>query len=118
MQIGQTRRNFLASASSAAAAGVLGARSTLAEDGPPETTTIRLAFTTAICFAPFDKPKYACAVVIEHGGGSGAAYPIARDVMTYIFAPDKAMAVLEEFEKQWGGNVQQRMATRYNAFAA
>lgn len=71
-----------------------------------------------ICFAPFDKPKYACAVVIEHGGGSGAAYPIARDVMTYIFAPDKAMAVLEEFEKQWGGNVQQRMATRYNAFAA
>jgi penicillin-binding protein 2 len=26
-----------------------------------------------IAFAPFDKPKYACAVVIEHGGGSGAA---------------------------------------------
>jgi penicillin-binding protein 2 len=71
-----------------------------------------------ICFAPFDKPKYACAVVIEHGGGSAAAYPIARDVMTYIFAPDKAMAVLEEFEKQWGGNVQQRMSSRYNAFAA
>lgn len=71
-----------------------------------------------ICFAPFDKPKYACAVVIEHGGGSGAAYPIARDVMTYIFAPDKAMAVLEEFEKQWGGNVQQRMASRYASFAA
>ncbi|SMC30476.1 penicillin-binding protein 2 [Novosphingobium sp. B1] len=71
-----------------------------------------------ICFAPFDKPKYACAVVIEHGGGSGAAYPIARDVMTYIFAPDKAMAVLEDFEKQWGGNVQQRMAARYDAFAA
>ena len=57
-------------------------------------------------------------MVIEHGGGSGAAYPIARDVMTYIFAPDKAMAVLEEFEKQWGGNVQQRMAARYNSFAA
>lgn len=71
-----------------------------------------------ICFAPFDKPKYACAVAIEHGGGSGAAYPIARDVMTYIFAPDKAMAVLGEFEKQWGGNVQQRMAANYNIFAA
>ncbi|MES2303371.1 MAG: penicillin-binding protein 2 [Pseudomonadota bacterium] len=70
-----------------------------------------------ICFAPFDKPKYACAVAIEHGGGSGSAYPIARDVMTYIFAPDKAMEVLDGFEKQWGGNVQQRMATRYNAFA-
>ncbi|OYX60244.1 MAG: penicillin-binding protein 2 [Novosphingobium sp. 32-60-15] len=71
-----------------------------------------------IAFTPYDKPKYACAVVVEHGGGSGAAYPIARDVMTYIFAPDKAMAVLDEFEKQWGGNVQQRMSARYDSFAA
>lgn len=71
-----------------------------------------------IAFAPFDKPKYACAVVIEHGGGSGAAYPIARDVMTYIFDQAKAMEVLEGFEAQWGGNVQQRMASRYNVFAA
>jgi penicillin-binding protein 2 len=71
-----------------------------------------------ICFAPFDNPRYACAVVIEHGGGSGSAYPIARDVMTYLFDPGKAMQVLEEFEKQWGGNVQQRMAAKYNTFAA
>jgi penicillin-binding protein 2 len=71
-----------------------------------------------ICFAPFDKPRYACAVVVEHGGGSGAAYPIARDVMTYLFDQTKAMAVLEDFEKQWGGNVQQRMAAKYNVYAA
>ncbi|MFY7836056.1 MAG: penicillin-binding protein 2 [Novosphingobium sp.] len=71
-----------------------------------------------IAFAPFDKPKFACAVVIEHGGGSSAAYPIARDVMTYIFDPAKAMEVLDGFEKQWGGNVQQRMTSRYDAFAA
>jgi penicillin-binding protein 2 len=32
-------------------------------------------------FAPFDKPKYAVAVVVEHGGGgSSVAAPIARDV--------------------------------------
>ena len=32
-------------------------------------------------FAPFDNPKYAVAVVVEHGGGgSTAAAPIARDV--------------------------------------
>jgi NitT/TauT family transport system substrate-binding protein len=48
------RRDFLASASLAAAAGLLGPRGSLADDGPPETTTIRLAFSTAICFAPFD----------------------------------------------------------------
>ena len=71
-----------------------------------------------ICFAPFDKPRYACAVAIEHGGGSGAAYPIARDVMTFLFDRAKAMEVLEGYEKQWGGNVQQRMAARYNAYAA
>ncbi len=33
-------------------------------------------------FAPADKPKYAIAVVVEHGGGgSKAAAPIARDIM-------------------------------------
>lgn len=71
-----------------------------------------------ICFAPFDKPKYACAVIVEHGGGSGAAYPIARDVMTFLFDPAKALEVLHDFEKQWGGNVQQRMAARYDSYAA
>ncbi len=35
-----------------------------------------------ICFAPFEAPKYAVSVVVEHGGsGSGVAAPIARDVM-------------------------------------
>jgi penicillin-binding protein 2 len=33
-------------------------------------------------FAPFDDPKYAISVVVEHGGGgSKAAAPIARDIM-------------------------------------
>ncbi len=71
-----------------------------------------------ISFAPFDNPRYACAVTIEHGGGSGAAYPIARDVMTFLFDRAKAMEVLEGYEKTWGGNVQQRMAARYDAYAA
>ena len=40
-------------------------------------------------YAPVDKPKYAIAVVVEHGGsGSTAAAPIARDVMTYLFEQD------------------------------
>jgi penicillin-binding protein 2 len=71
-----------------------------------------------ICFAPFDKPRYACAVVIEHGGGSSAAYPVARDVMTFLFDPGKAMEVLLEMEKGWGGTPQQRMAARYRSYAA
>jgi NitT/TauT family transport system substrate-binding protein len=51
MQIIQSRRDFLACVSVAAAAGVLGARASLADEGPPETTTIRLALDPAICIA-------------------------------------------------------------------
>jgi penicillin-binding protein 2 len=35
-----------------------------------------------VAFAPVEKPRYACAVVVEHGGGgSKAAAPIARDIL-------------------------------------
>ena len=70
-----------------------------------------------VFFAPFDKPKYAGAVVIEHGGGSGSAYPIARDVMTFLFDPVKGMEALRPLEEQWGGNAQQRLDAKYRAYA-
>ena len=69
-----------------------------------------------IFFAPFDNPRYAGAVVIEHGGGSSAAYPIARDVTTFLFNPQVAMEKLYELEKQWGGTPQERLATRYASY--
>lgn len=35
-----------------------------------------------VCYAPYDAPKYAVSVVVEHGGGgSTAAAPIARDIL-------------------------------------
>ncbi|MXP25155.1 penicillin-binding protein 2 [Altererythrobacter indicus] len=71
-----------------------------------------------IFFAPFNNPRYAGAVVIEHGGGSGSAYPIARDVMTFLFDPEKALDALHAYEKQWGGTAQQRLAARYASYAA
>jgi penicillin-binding protein 2 len=71
-----------------------------------------------IFFAPFDKPRYAGAVVIEHGGGSGSAYPIARDVMTYLFDPAKGLEALRGFEAQWGGTAQQRLEKKYAAYAS
>jgi NitT/TauT family transport system substrate-binding protein len=52
MLMTQSRRDFLASASLAAAGGLLCAGTSFADDGPPEVTTIRLKKTTAICFAP------------------------------------------------------------------
>ncbi|MEM8786675.1 MAG: penicillin-binding protein 2 [Pseudomonadota bacterium] len=40
-------------------------------------------------YAPYEAPRYACAVVVEHGGGgSKAAAPIARDVMMHaLYGP-------------------------------
>lgn len=71
-----------------------------------------------IFFAPFDNPRYAGAVVIEHGGGSGAAYPVARDVMTFLFDPQKGLDALHALEKQWGGTAQERLDRQYAQFAA
>lgn len=69
-------------------------------------------------FAPLENPRYAGAVVIEHGGGSGSAYPIARDVMTFMFDPAKGLEALTRLEQQWGGTAQQRLEARYAAYAA
>tara|TARA_R110002096_G_scaffold119038_8_gene257809 strand:+ start:14203 stop:16083 length:1881 start_codon:yes stop_codon:yes gene_type:complete len=36
-----------------------------------------------VAYAPFDNPRYAISVIVEHGGGgSTVAAPIARDIMT------------------------------------
>jgi NitT/TauT family transport system substrate-binding protein len=52
MRIIHSRRDFLASLSAAGAASCLGARASLADEAPPETTTIRLGRTLGICGAP------------------------------------------------------------------
>jgi penicillin-binding protein 2 len=71
-----------------------------------------------ICFAPVENPRYACSVVIEHGGGSPSAYPIARDILTYIFDKQKGMDILTELEKGWGGTPKERLDARYRKYAA
>ena len=39
-----------------------------------------------IGYGPVSEPKFSISVLIEHGGsGSGAAAPIAKDVMNFIF---------------------------------
>jgi penicillin-binding protein 2 len=44
-----------------------------------------------VAFAPYRAPKYAVAVLVEHGGsGSKAAAPIARDIMTKALELDPA----------------------------
>jgi penicillin-binding protein 2 len=72
-----------------------------------------------MCFAPTANPRYAAAVVIDHGmGGSRAAAPVAKDVLTYLFDRPKAMEALLELEKGWGGTIAERMERNANAFLA
>jgi hypothetical protein len=61
MQSTQNRRRFLATLSSAGAAGLIGAPA-LAQQAPPETTTIRLAKYSSICVAPYSAPPMSCCV--------------------------------------------------------
>jgi NitT/TauT family transport system substrate-binding protein len=52
MHIMQSRRDFLATLSAGGAAGALGGRTSLADEGPPETTTLRLSRSPNICLTP------------------------------------------------------------------
>ena len=52
MTLAQTRRDFAATLSLAGAAALSGVAPCFAEEGPPETTTLRLPKTTNICLAP------------------------------------------------------------------
>ena len=42
-----------------------------------------------VCYAPFDAPRYAVAVVVEHGNaGAAAAAPLGRDIMVDVLTRD------------------------------
>jgi penicillin-binding protein 2 len=72
-----------------------------------------------VCFAPVDQPRYAAAVVIDHGlGGARAAAPVAKDILTYLYDPEQAMATLRSLESGWGGDIHQRMERKRNAWMA
>lgn len=44
-----------------------------------------------VCYMPYENPRYACSVVVEHGiGGSRAAGPKARDIMKAVAEKDPA----------------------------
>jgi penicillin-binding protein 2 len=44
-----------------------------------------------VCYGPYENPRYACAVVVEHGGTGGrAAAPRAREIMRATLLKDPA----------------------------
>ena len=68
-----------------------------------------------VCFAPAENPRYAAAIVLEHGGHTvrNLDTPLTgRDIMTYLFDPDLAMTSLLAVEPSWGGDIATRMAAQ------
>jgi len=52
-----------------------------------------------VCFGPVDNPRYACAVIVEHGmGGGQTAGPIGRDVLLETMKRDPSRHV-DRFKK-------------------
>jgi NitT/TauT family transport system substrate-binding protein len=99
MRIVQSRRDFLTALSAVGAVGTLGARSPLANDGPLETTTIRIqreALDNPICLAPefvaeeqlyaegFTEVRY---VVTRNGPAFTQAYAQGAIDFGFMFAP-------------------------------
>lgn len=71
-----------------------------------------------VAFAPYENPRYACSVVVEHGGsGSRSAGPRARDIMRAVLEKDPANADKHEL---WSGQAQsenERLAGLYDRSA-
>src|SRR6266478_3254497 len=75
MQSSQSRRRFLATLSSAGVAGLMGTGTPLAQEGPPETTRIRLARVPSICRAP----QYMTEELLRSEGFTDVSYVAAQD---------------------------------------
>jgi penicillin-binding protein 2 len=74
-----------------------------------------------ICFAPSDRPRYAAAIVLEHGAHliRNLDTPmIGRDILTYMLDRDRALRSLAEMEPTWGGDIRTRMAAQMTAYRA
>ncbi len=65
-----------------------------------------------VAFAPTEEPRYAVSVILEHGiAGGRYAAPVARDVLTFLYNPERALAALAPVEAE----MQQRQAAARRA---
>jgi NitT/TauT family transport system substrate-binding protein len=96
MPIIPSRRDFLAGLSAVGAIGALSARTSLTDEEPPETTTVRISRSTGICIAPqfvaeelLRAEGFTDVHYVETGGGVPNAQRIARGEIDFsmVFAP-------------------------------
>jgi penicillin-binding protein 2 len=57
-----------------------------------------------VAFAPYDEPRYAMAILVEHGGfGAAAAAPKAREIMRTTLLKDAE--IMARIQKQPGAKI-------------
>ncbi|GGB33129.1 peptidoglycan glycosyltransferase [Sphingomonas metalli] len=74
-----------------------------------------------VCFAPYENPRYAAGIVLEHNGHTVRNLDtpmIGRDIMTWLLDRDRAIASLAEVEPTWGGDIATRMAAEAAVYRA
>jgi penicillin-binding protein 2 len=60
-----------------------------------------------VAYAPYDNPRYAISLIVEHGGGgSAAAAPIARDIL--LFALADGLPPLSAYPENQRGTIRTR----------
>ncbi|MBV0893129.1 penicillin-binding protein 2 [Paracoccus sp. Z118] len=62
-----------------------------------------------VCYAPYEAPRYAVSLVVEHGGGGSAvAAPIARDIL--LFALAGGLPPLDAYPSGQRGEIEEMRA--------
>jgi NitT/TauT family transport system substrate-binding protein len=100
----QSRRRFLTTLSSAGAVGLIGSSHSLAQEAPPETTTIRLTKIPGICIAP----QYVAEELLKSEGFTDVQYVDGGSNIYPAFASGKvdiSMAFVAPFIIQLDANV-------------
>ena len=96
MYMVQDRRRFLTTLSSAGVSGLIGGAKSVAQEAPPETTTIRLAKSPSLCIAPqyvaedlLRAEGFTTVSYLMTDGGAGQSKMVARGEidLTLHFSP-------------------------------
>ena len=64
----------------------LGIRQVGAKTGSAQVSAQTESNAVFVCFAPYENPEVAMAIVVEHGGSGGELAAIASDVLSYYFS--------------------------------
>lgn len=67
-----------------------------AKTGSAQTTAESQSDAIYVCFAPYDDPQIAIAIVVEKGGSGGELGAIAEDILNFYFSPDSTLESVQE----------------------